>query len=225
MNYELLFKNKALEHFELFAVDYFTFVDMNTILHEMDSACKNEIGDYVYKRGIKNLATLYNKYSFIADHPDILTKDDQIAIYKMKKYFLNHKGNQFGYMKYRREHLEAEVVKYYELAMARNMFILANKIYILHEIKRMEQFITHTNNSKEIKTLADIKAKAQRNNWAKKRVKCVCGKMYSQGNKEDHCKTKFHIHFVSSNQESGENIVLHLEDIYPTSKEEFDSHF
>jgi hypothetical protein len=115
-----------------------------------------------------------------------------------------------------------EVVKLYELVLERNMNLLVCKDIIFLEIERKIEFIQNHQNSKEMKihhffTLE--KAKEQRNEWSKKRVLCVCGKEYRQGDKYKHCNTEYHKRFIQETSKkelilwNGENISLKIEEV------------
>jgi hypothetical protein len=223
MNYQAMFRDKALEGFDLFAKDYFNFIDIEKIKEEIDDYCKNDFGEYLSpKKALRQLQTLFDKYNFIFDNPSLLTKDDQMAIFEMKRYLNSHKGSEFGYIKYRKQHYENEVIKLYELVLERNMNLLVCKDIIFLEIERKIEFIQNHQNSKEMKihhffTLE--KAKEQRNEWSKKRVLCVCGKEYRQGDKYKHCNTEYHKRFIQETSKkelilwNGENISLKIEEV------------
>jgi len=222
MTYEALFREKALKDFPLFAKDYFRFIQFEDIKEEIDNCCRNELGDYQKSnRTFNNLKKVFDKYNFICENPSLLTKDDQRNMFEMKKYLNNHSGVNFGYVKYRKQHLQDEIVKYYEFAIQRNMNILALKADIFLEIERMLEKIHNLENTNEFRMnqfFTIEKAKQQRKAWAKKRTLCSCGKEYSNGDKKAHLKTKFHQNSLLLPEQNilfgkGENISLHIDEL------------
>lgn len=223
MNYEAIFREKALQGFDLFAKDYFHFIDIESIKDEIDECCKNDLGEYVSaKQGVKSLKKIFDKYTFIFDNPSLLIKDDQMAIFEMKRYLNTNKGCEFGYLKYRKQHYDEQIGRLYELVLERNMNLLVYKDIVFLEIERKIEFLQNNEHSNEIlmkRFFSLEKAKEQRKLWAKKRSLCVCGKEYSKGDKIAHYKTKYHQNFLQEHSKKefivgdGENIVLKMEDL------------
>lgn len=219
MDYQSLFKAKALEHFELNANNWYKPFSLEQFIYDIELMCKNTNDEYTPKRGIQRLLKLYDKYLFICENPTALTEDDLIAISEMKDYFRKNRGHSSGYFSYRKKFYEEEVGRYYELSLTNKMNILANKDFILDEIQKkikyMQQCVSENKFLK--KRIFTPKIKEINKRWACKKALCVCGREYTRGNKIQHLNTKVHQQFINEHKPSepivtGENIKLTIQE-------------
>jgi hypothetical protein len=219
MNYEELFKLKAVETFYLKAEDYFIPTSLESILQDVNNMCKNANDDWLPKSGIKKLLKLAEKYNFICENPTALTSEDQLAISEMRNFLKQNRGHTFGYFKYRKQFYEEEVGRYYEMSLINKMNILANKDIIFKEIENKIIFLNNclVNDALVKKHVVTERHKKQKDEWAKKRALCVCGREYRQGDKQAHFKTKVHQRFIADNTKIdfivGENIKMRITEL------------
>jgi len=59
IDHEANFVQKALHNFDLFAENYFDYINFETIKAEINDACKTDLGEYNLNIGLKNLKKLY----------------------------------------------------------------------------------------------------------------------------------------------------------------------
>lgn len=219
MNFEDLFKLKALEDFNLLAEDYFIPVTVESIFKDIETMCKNANDEWLPKLGIKKLIKLAEKYNNICENPTALTSEDQLAIEDMKSFLKNNRGHAFGYFKYRKAFYEEEVGRYYELSLINKMNILANKDIIFKEIENKIIFLNDclVNNTFMHKHIVTERQKIQKRNWARQYALCICGSEYRKGDRAVHYKSKKHQRFVEENKkldfEVGENIKMRITEL------------
>lgn len=219
MDYKYLFRQQALQDFQLNAEDYFEPFNVEQFISNINSLCLNSNEYYAPKTAIKKLIKLYELYSFICDDPSSLTEQEQLDMQQMKNYLNKNRGHLYGYFAYRKQFYEEEIGRYYELSLTNKMYILANKDFILQTILQKIQDIQDFENHKiKIKPIITPKTKQDKRNWANQKTLCVCGKTYNKSGKALHCKGKHHIQFIQENthsnqvllNSSGENIQINF---------------
>ena len=217
MDYQALFKEKALEYFELNADDWYKPFSLDQFIYELELMCKNANDEYIPKRGKQRLLKIYDKYISICENPTALTEEDQIAIAEMKDYFRKNRGHSSGYFPYRKKFYEEEVGRYYEMSLSNKMNILANKDLILDEIQKKIVYMDQCEYENKYikKRIFTPKMKENNKKWASKKALCVCGREYTRGNKTEHLNTKFHKKFIEDNKKC-EPIVMDVGNITMT---------
>lgn len=219
IDHEANFVQKALHNFDLFAENYFNYINFETIKAEINDACKTDLGEYNLNIGLKNLKKLYRKYTFLFDNPTILTRDDQIQLMAMYKYLKSHKGTEYGYLKYRKMHYDNEVARFNEMIIQRNTALLAIKDLVFSQIDLQIEYLTHQENTpfQQMKQFVSTEVhKSQKKRWAKERQLCCCGKEYNKANKYAHENTRYHQEFMEGISEKvsyigeGNNITLKI---------------
>lgn len=202
MDYQALFREKALEYFNLDAMNYYKPFSLENFLQHIETICKNSNDEYMPKLGKNKLRKLYDYYAFMCENPTALTDEDQLAIQEMKDYLKNNRGHAYGYFPYRKKFYEEEVGRYYELSLANKMNILANKDFILSEIEKKISFMDQCEYENKYikKKIITPKIKQYKMKWAIKKVLCVCGKEYTRSCKFTHVKSKFHQKFIEDNK-------------------------
>lgn len=221
MDYKDLFRQKALENFDLNANDYFVPFDIEQFILECDSICKNANEQYVPKQAIKKLTKLYNHYLNICENPTALTEQEEIDMLSMKEYLTKNRGHINGYFPYRKQFYEEEVGKLYELSLTNKMYILANQDFIFTEIQNKIIFMQECDyqNTYIKHKIITPKIRLIKRNWAKQKTLCVCGKEYNKSGKTQHFKSKHHIQFIHDNTQvqnnNNTNIYLHISEKSP----------
>lgn len=219
MDYKSMFRQKALENFNLNANKWYKPFCFQKFIYDIEVMCKNANDEFIPKSGKNKLIKLYEFYNGICENPTALTEDDQLAIQEMKDYLKNNRGHAFGYFPYRKKFVEEEIGRFYELSLANKMNIMANKDIILHEIEKkialMDKYIFENKYIKQ--KIITPKIRKMKRDWARQKVLCVCGKEYNKSGKIAHMNGKHHKSFIEENKKAepiviGENIKLTIEE-------------
>jgi uncharacterized protein (UPF0305 family) len=120
--YEELFRQRALQDFDLKAEDYLPcHLTMESILQEIQDIGREAVENNTYKKGLKELATKYRRFLDAVEAPTTLSKEEALGLSDMHMFLKRHPGHAFGFFKYRKERYEDEVGRFCELCLACKM--------------------------------------------------------------------------------------------------------
>jgi hypothetical protein len=197
ITYEELFKNKALQDFNLDINDFINETDnCNDILNEVRLSYSIPLSKQDYRRCIQALEKQKNKINVMCDNPQALDGKDQQQIRNINEYLKMNAGRLNGYYSHRKKRTNEVIKEYKKIALANRMFMLVNKDVIFDKIDKIIDIYRakYNDNRQDYNELRKQNIK----DWQKEYYHCVCGEHLQKVSKSRHERTNTHQEYIKS---------------------------
>ena len=196
MDFQELFKHKAIKDFHLHIDDYIMPLNIDefvkNIIHVTDIWSEKDN----WTKCIEYLKTNLEKIKSMVQNPETFTIEDRESIRRIKRYLMANSGKQHGYYIYRKKFTEEVIGEFYSITIQNRMIMLTNIDLIEQQTNKLikyfeEKLLQH-------KQFALINQKFDKNKWAGTYLTCECGIPVTKSHKSRHNKSKFHINYINS---------------------------